>query len=55
MSPGMCNCSMNRRTVLRLSGTASLTLAGGCDDVDLEADRLGLISMDAAATNRPRS
>lgn len=35
----MCNCSMNRRTMLRLSGAASLTLVGGCDDVDLVADQ----------------
>jgi len=34
----MCNCRMNRRTMLRLSAAASLPILGGCDDVNLVAD-----------------
>ncbi len=34
----MCNCRMNRRTMMGLSGAASLSMLGGCDDVDLVAD-----------------
>ena len=34
----MCNCQMNRRAMLGLSGAASLSILGGCDDVDLVAD-----------------
>ena len=34
----MCTCRMNRRTMISLSGSASLLMPGGCDDVDLVAD-----------------
>lgn len=34
----MCQCRMNRRMMLGLSGAAALPMLAGCDDVDLVSD-----------------
>ncbi len=34
----MCQCRMNRRTMLGLSGAAALPMLAGCDNVDLVSD-----------------
>ncbi|MFZ3584038.1 hypothetical protein ACOI1H_17985 [Loktanella sp. DJP18] len=34
----MCQCRINRRAMLGLSGVAALPLLAGCDDVDLVSD-----------------
>lgn len=52
----MCQCRMNRRTMLGLSGAAALPVLAGCDEVDLVSDEtVEAMGLEASADIRQTS